>query len=228
MTRHAADGPSRHRKRLGPARLVLLALLSAVAIAAGTWTVDTYVAQLDQPRDMRGNPVLLPAPSKDVRENTDAISSVGIRLKVPATTLDVPIGAINEVDGVMDPPGFASAYLVRNYGANLEHASSGTVFVVMHSCRGGAVCPGNYLIDIAAGRAAVPDGADVYLGDLHYRVTGWQKVDKPEVGSEAAIWVNAPGRLVLLTCLQNPEQTASTQNMVVTAQLVEDGTLAAR
>ncbi|MDR2997075.1 MAG: class F sortase [Microbacterium sp.] len=172
---------------------------------------------------MRGNPVVFPAPSKELLEQIDAVSSEGgIRLKVPAATLDVPVGALNEVNGVMDPPGFASAYLVRNYGANLAHATTGTVFVVMHSCRGGAVCPGNYLIDVAAGTTAVPNGTDVYLDGLHYRVTGWQKVDKPKVGAVAEIWENVPGRLVLLTCLQNKRQTASTQNMVVIAQLVTD------
>lgn len=219
-----AHAEARPKRRLGPVRIILAIAFSLVAVIAAGWTINAYLAQQTQPKDMRGIPVVFPAPSPEMLERIDAVASEGgIRLNVPVAALDVPVGAINQVDGVMDPPGFASAYLVRNYGANLAHAAVGTVFVVMHSCRGGAVCPGNYLIDIPAGAAAVPDGTDVYLGDLHYRVTGWQKVDKPQVGATAEIWENAPGRLVLLTCLQNRKQTASTQNMVITAQLVADG-----
>jgi hypothetical protein len=217
----AARAAVRSKRQLGPVRLIIVTVFSLVAVIAAGWTVHASLAQQDQPTDMRGNPVVFPAPSPEMLARIDAVPSEGgMRLNVPAAALDVPVGAINQVDGVMDPPGFASAYLVRNYGANLAHATVGTVFVVMHSCRGGAVCPGNYLIDIAAGTASVPQGTDVYLGDLHYRVTGWQKVDKPQVGATAEIWENVPGRLVLLTCLQNRTQTASTQNMIITAQLV--------
>lgn len=219
----AVRAAARRKRRLGPARMILATAFSLVAVIAAGWTVNAYLAQQEQPKDMRGNPVLFAAPSQEMLDRIDAVPAEGgIRLEVPVAALDVTVGAINQVDGVMDPPGFASAYLVRNYGANLAHATMGSVFLVMHSCRGGAVCPGNYLIDVAAGTASVPIGADVYLDDLHYRVTGWQKVDKPEVGDTAEIWENVPGRLVMLTCLQNKEQTASTQNMVVTAQLVAD------
>ncbi|NYG07273.1 hypothetical protein BJ986_001760 [Phycicoccus badiiscoriae] len=127
---------------------------------------------------------------------------------------------MNEVNGIIDPPGFSSAYLVRNYGAPLARATTGTVFVVMHSCRGGAVCPGNYLINVAAGTSSLKPGADVYVGGLHYHVTGSQKVYKPDVHTQTDIWTNAPGRLVLFTCLQVPAQTESTDNMIITAQLV--------
>jgi hypothetical protein len=113
---------------------------------------------------------------------------------------------------------------VRNFGANLAHARTGTVFVVMHSCRGGAICPGNYLIDVAAGTASVKTGADVSVNGLHYRVTGWKKVYKPDVHSDAAVWANAPGRLVLFTCLQITAQTESIDNMIITAQLVAPAT----
>lgn len=202
-------------------RISIAGLLAAVAVVAGAWTVSTYVTQQSYPKDMRGTPVLLPQPSKAVQERTDAVSSAnGLKLRVPSTGLTVPVGALNEVDGVIDPPGFSSAYLVRNFGATLSTAHSGTVFVVMHSCRGGAVCPGNYLINVAAGTSALTPGADVYVGELHYRVTGSQKVYKPDVHATADIWANAPGRLVLLTCLQVPTQSESTDNMVITAQLV--------
>ncbi|QNE37778.1 class F sortase [Leifsonia shinshuensis] len=200
--------------------MAIAGVLCAVAIVAGALTVSSYLGG-DQPRDMRGNPVDLPAPSEAVRRRTEAVAQVhGMTLRVPSAGLAVPLGELNEVDGVIDPPGFSSAYLVRNYGAQLAHAGSGTVFVVMHSCRGGAVCPGNFLTDLTAGTASVRVGADVFVGGLHYRVTGSETVHKPDVHADAALWANAPGRLVLLTCLQTPAQTASVANLVISAQLV--------
>lgn len=211
----------RRRRRVGPVRLVIAGLLCAVAVVAGCWTVSTVVVEQSYPKDMRGDPVMLPRPAEAVEAKTDAVPQVaGRTLRVPSTGLTVPLGELNEVDGVIDPPGFSSAYLVRNYGADPGHAASGTVFVVMHSCRGGAVCPGNYLIDVGAGTASLKAGADVYVAGLHYRVTGSEKVYKPDVHANTRIWTNTPGRLVLLTCLQVPEQTQSVDNMVITAQLV--------
>ncbi|MGH1522744.1 class F sortase [Leifsonia sp. L25] len=206
---------------MGPVRIAVAGALCVAAVVAGGWTVSTVLTEQSYPKDMRGAPVVLPQPSEAVREKTDAVAQVaGRTLRVPATGLTVPLGELNEVDGVIDPPGFSSAYLVRNYGAGPSHAASGTVFVVMHSCRGGAVCPGNYLIDVDAGTSSLKAGADVYVAGLHYRVTGAEKAYKPDVHTNARIWANAPGRLVLLTCLQVPDQTESIDNMVITAQLV--------
>lgn len=215
MARH-----SRTRRRPGSVRIAIAAALAAVAVAVGGLTVASYLGG-GHPRDMRGNPVDLPEPSQAVQRKTEAVAQVdGRTLRVPSAGLTVPLGELNEVDGVIDPPGFASAYLVRNYGTQLAHAGIGTVFVVMHSCRGGAVCPGNYLTDLTAGTSSLPVGADVFVGGLHYRVTGSQAVYKPDVHADTALWANVPGRLVLLTCLQTPAQTASVDNLVISAQLV--------
>jgi hypothetical protein len=219
---------SGNRRRPGAVRIIIAAILGVVALVAGGCTLDTYLTEQTYPKDMRGNPVVLPAPARDVSRAVDAVSSVrGMRLRVPATGLDVQLGELNEVDGIIDPPGFDAAYLVRNFGADLDHAHGGTVFVVMHSCRGGAICPGNYLIDVAAGTGSLREGADVYVDGLHYRVTGWRKVYKPDINADATVWVNTPGRLVLFTCLQTPAQTESIDNMVITAQLIDDEAITA-
>lgn len=214
--------PGRRTGRLGWAvRIAVAGLLLAAAAIAGAFTVTSYLTEQGYPRDMKGDPVLLPPPPVAVQEQTHAIPSVdGRTLRVPSTGLNVPLGELNEVGGIIDPPGFASAYLVRNYGSDLTNAATGTVFVVMHSCRRGAICPGNYLIDVAAGTASVRTGADIYVARLHYRATGWQKVPKPDVRSASDVWAIVPGRLVLLTCLQIPAQTASIDNMIITATLV--------
>lgn len=218
---HPLTPTTPRRRRSHRLRLTASVLLCAVGVIAGAKAVATYVDQQRYPEDMAGHPVLVEQPPASDLAKVNAVSHVADRrLRVPSTGLNVPLGELNEVAGVIDPPGFASAYLVRNYGAHLTQASRGTVFAVMHSCRGGAVCPGNYLIDVDAGAASVKPGADVYLAGLHYRVTGWQKVYKPDVHADTDIWASTPGKLVLLTCLQVPAQTKSIDNMVITAQLV--------
>ncbi|MFJ3392163.1 sortase family protein [Leifsonia aquatica] len=215
--RHRASARRRSR-RLGVPRIVLLSLLGIVAIVAATYTVSTYLHEQTFPKDMNGQPVVVESVASPKNHAVPQVD--GRTLRVPSRKLTVPLGELDQVDGVIDPPGFASAYLVRNHGATLGNAADGTVYVVMHSCRGGATCPGNYLIDVASGQASVPNGADVYVAGLHYRVTGSHSVYKPDVSSDAEIWQNTPGKLVLLTCLQVPAQTKSVDNMVITAQLV--------
>lgn len=213
--RHRA---SVRRRRLGVTRIVLLTLVCVAGIVAGGWTVTAYLHEQDLPKDMNGNPVAVESVSSG---RSHAVSQIGGRtLRVPSQRLTVPLGELDQVDGVIDPPGFASAYLVRNHGNTLANAAAGTVYVVMHSCRGGAICPGNYLIDVATGHASVAPGDDVYVAGLHYRVTGSHSISKPDVSTDAEIWQSTPGRLVLLTCLQVPQQTKSVDNMVITAQLV--------
>lgn len=221
--RHEITPPIR-RQRPGPLRILIAGLLCLVAIAAGTYSISTNLTEQTYPKDMRGHPVILPPIPLAVREASHAVAALpGMSLRVPSAGLAVPLGELNEVNGVIDPPGFTSAYIVRNFGVSLAHIQQGTLFVVMHSCRGGATCPGNYLINVAAGTASVKTGANVYINNLHYRVTGWTKVYKPNVHTAPAIWANTPGRLVLFTCLQTPTQTESIDNIIISAQLVSPG-----
>ena len=218
-------------------RGVAAGILGLITVVAATYAVLGYLAQSALPTDMDGRPVIVDPISPDVTAKAGAVDVLGAqegygatsrgknRLRVPSTGLDVPMGALNAVGGVIDPPGFASAYFVRNYGAHTqsqEMASRGTVFVVMHSCRGTSRCPGNYLIDIRHATATVSVGADVFLDGLHYRVSGTETDPKTQVASDPSIWDNTPGRLVLFTCLQRADQGPSTDNMVITAELVSD------
>lgn len=218
---------TRRQDRSGRWRVALASLLGLVTLLAGAYAVQLYVSQLALPRDMDGRPVVAAQVPPDEAARADAVAVLddGARLRVPAAGMDVAMGAVNAVDGVIDPPGFSTAYFVRNYGAHTnseETASRGTVFVAMHSCSGNARCPGNALIDIAHGTATVPVGADVYLDGLHYRVTGSSAVGKPQIAHDQTFWQNTPGRLVLLTCLQRPGGRTSVDNMVITAELVPD------
>jgi hypothetical protein len=171
--------------------------------------------------DMAGNlvaplPGATPAPAKLAAMH--AVSQDGGQhFTVPAVGLDVPLGALDDVDGVITPPGFTSAYWVRNKGVTPQHASQGTVFVVMHSLMGGGMGPGNYLIDEEHATSRVPVGATIEVAGLTYKVTGSSAIDRGQLAGRADVWENTPNRLVVITCLLTPGDNAPIDNMVITA-----------
>jgi len=178
-------------------------------------TVAAVAADESVPHDLAGNTVQVdgPAPAPSASATPDGVG----RFSAPSVGLDVPLGAVSVVDDVLQPPGFTSAYWVRNLGVAPAVASTGTVFVVMHSLRGGGVGPGNALIDVADGRARIADGADIAVAGVHYRVDRSEALAKTAIGGEADVWADTPGRLVVITCLQRPDGRPSTENMVIEA-----------
>lgn len=102
-------------------------------------------------------------------------------------------------------------------GVPLSRGSQGTVFVVMHSVRGGGVGPGNYLTNVRAGTSTVATGSTIDVAGVSYHVTGWKTILKGGLATDAEVWANTPGRLVVITCLEHPNGSPSTDNMVITA-----------
>jgi hypothetical protein len=195
-------GTTRRRRRL-----VLLVI-----------TVGGIVRYYSGPVDLHGNRVqaddAVPPMSK-----SSAVPAIGDdRFVVESVGLDVPLGALNAVDGVIEPPGFTSAYWVRNEGVSPADGEKGTVFVVTHSLRNGATGPGNYLIDVDRRTSKVGIGAKITVDDATYTVTGTQTIDKPDIAHASSIWADKPGRLVVITCLQRPEGGLSQQNVVIEAE----------
>ncbi|MDQ0031066.1 class F sortase [Arthrobacter bambusae] len=171
--------------------------------------------------DMRGNlvaplPGATPAAAKLAAMHVVAQDD-GQNFRVPAVGLDVPLGALDDVDGVITPPGFTSAYTVRNKGVTPGHAAQGTVFVVMHSLMGGGMGPGNYLIDEEHASSRVPVGAVIEVAGLEYKVTGSSAIDRGQLANRAEVWQNTPNRLVVITCLLTPGDNAPIDNMVIYA-----------
>ena len=207
-------------------RWITVGLTVAAVILLGTAGV-VGIRMLTAPHahtaiDMRGNPVVVDpgtAPSRATVSAMHVTPDTGTRLTVPSVGLDVPLGALNAVRGTITPPGFTQAYWVRNVGVSVDGASRGTVYVVMHSVRGGGVAPGNYLIDVRDQRAKVANGATITVGDAAYSVTGSAAVPKEKLSSDAQVWQSTPGRLVIITCLQVPANTPSVDNMVIFATL---------
>jgi hypothetical protein len=201
---------------------------AAAAVAALTMILVAVAAGLVRgagkeagPVDMRGNPVRPePAAGTAPRAPVEATPEGIGRFVVSSAGLDVPLGSLKAVDGAIDPPGFTSAYWVRNLGVSVDRAAEGTVFVVMHSLRDGGVGPGNYLIDVERQRAKVGVGAVIGLGKADYRVTGIRVIGKDRIGAAARVWTNTPNRLVVITCLQRRNGAPSTENLVIEASRI--------
>ncbi len=193
---------------LGVAGLVLAALVVFAPKPAG------HLVDLD------GNAVALDggaAVAPEVPLPTDGPASG--RFRVPSVGLDVPLGALRAVGDVIEPPDFVRAFLVADRGARPDAPESGTVFVVMHSLRGGGRAPGNLLMDPSSSAARVAPGVLIEVAGTRYTVTGSRLVDKPQLASDADVWRNAPGRLVVITCQQLVSGKRSVQNLVITGQL---------
>ena len=189
---------------------VALLIVGATGVGSGSKSEQAEVAGLD--------PGTLPPPA--TIQAMHSVPDVGLRFTARSVGLDVPLGELTMVDGNITPPGISSAYMIRNLGVPLSGATTGTVFVVMHSCRNACHAPGDWLTNRAAGTPSLADGSLITVGELTYRVTGWQKYAKTSIGTQADVWAAKPGRLVVITCLELPTGEEPVDNLVITAQLV--------
>jgi len=222
--------PVKTKRRLSD---ILLLVLAVMLIAGGATygivaTIQSHNVQTMV--DLEGNHV---APDDNsmfdpnVAKQMDAKDDTGQRFIIDSVNLDVPLGEVNEVGGVINPPGFTSAYLIRNKSVSLDKADTGTVYVAAHSLRSPGKAPGNYVINIAAGNITVPYGATIQVGDRTYVMTSSEIVAKTDLGDDSKLWANTPGMLVFITCLQydDPSKYKNTgghspTNAVIIGQLV--------
>ncbi|WP_437582534.1 class F sortase [Paramicrobacterium sp. CJ85] len=197
---------------------VAAACMAVVLICIGViGLVSSAEDSPDAVPDMNGKPVTFEAGAKPSPEASPT-PDIGTEFEVPSVGLDIPLGALSAVNGEITPPGFTSAYWIRNVGVSPKDADTGTVYVVMHSLRDGAVGPGNYLIDVANERAAVDEGAKILVDGISFSVTSSRHVSKSELPNDAEIWADTTNRLVIITCLQRADGSPSTDNMVIIAE----------
>lgn len=225
------SGRSRASRRMPLWLSIFLALISAAALVLLTITMPA-TADAAVPVDLDGRPVRLEQSvessavavadsviSQVSVDDSTEIADIGDWLVIASVGLDVPLGSLVESDGVIEPQGFTSAYLVRNRGVSPERAEAGTVYVVMHAVQGGRA-PGNYLVDPETGDIADLTGSHVVIAHRDYLVTGVETIAKSDLANRADIWRGISGRLVLITCL--PEGSGySSDNVVVTAELID-------
>ncbi|ROP74464.1 class F sortase [Curtobacterium sp. PhB115] len=213
------------RRRRGGALLWSVATVAVTALVVGVVGVVTATTGSASPTAITGTSLdgkhvtLDPGESGGAATASNAVTDTGDRLEVPSVGLDVPLGELDAVDGQITPPGFSEAYRVRNTGVGLADRADGTVFVVMHSLRNGAIGPGNLLIDVDGQRSEVAVGSSVRIGDARWTVTGSERITKATVAADADVWADEPGRLLLITCLQRPDGSASVDNVVIEATL---------
>jgi hypothetical protein len=229
--------PQQERKRKKRGFPVWLLVMMGVVLMVGSVGYIAYSTLVppvpNATKDMKGNWVV-PEDDDGLGVDTSAQTELpGQRLIVPQACLsandclDVPLGAMNQVDNIINPPGFYTAFWVRNLGTSLKTPEEGTVYIAAHSLRHGGVGPGNYLIDIDNETARVPEGALIEADGVRYRMTEWRSVPKPDLPKEKDIWEDVPGRIVLITCLQRPDNSASRNNILIIGMLENMPTVSA-
>ena len=211
---------SKPRRAIAPVRRksrIIVPLLSVLMIAAGIG-VFVFLRPPDGPRDMNGHVVVPDDPiatSSSFMEASDmVIDDGGLGFQIPSVKLNVPLGSINDVGGVMSPSNFTSAFVVRNRGVGLDHATKGTVYIVTHSTQSGTA-PGNF---VQENQQVIVRPGDIIKADDHdYAVASSRIVKKTEIDFETDVWDETiSGRLVFITCLLNGR---SDSNIIIIATL---------
>ncbi|MCL2736572.1 MAG: class F sortase [Propionibacteriaceae bacterium] len=211
------------KKRRGGIWIVLLSiLLVAAGVTVGVVSLWPHAPAPNALVDLKGNVIVPEDPSATEPAFMQAADMVvddgGKGFVVPAVNLNVPIGSINEVDGVMNPANFTSVFWIRNRGVSMDNASQGTVYMVTHAVAGG-MAPGNMLQ--SKQHIALNPGDKMMVNNLTYDFVEAQVIPKTEIGNAAHsdLWANVPGRLVLVTCLVRPEGGIAIDNLVIIGQL---------
>jgi len=224
VTPDASEQPQQEekKKRRGIVPLILAIVLICGGIGTGLWYwVGGPSTASGGLVDIEGNIVIPDDPdatSPAFLEAADMVEDEGGEgFSIPSVGLKVPLGSVNEVDGVMNPPNFTSAFWIRNRGVSVENADQGTVYVVAHSVQWGKA-PGNYLQDHE--QILVKTGDYVQVDGRTYQITNVELILKTDIGNHEELWANTPGMLVFVTCLQRNDHAASTNNLVVVGQLV--------
>src|SRR5690606_37790774 len=103
-------------------------------------------------------------------------------------------------------------------GASFDEPTVGTAYIVMHSLRGEGVGPGNLLFDTLTGDLLVSEGDVMIVADSAYEVRSFEVSAKDALPTASTVWESVPNRLVVITCLQNSDGSASVRNLVITAE----------
>ena len=213
--RHAPRSTSRWRRRNIVAASAVVVASGMIITSAALLAPHAQTVSDSPPTDLAGNAVQFDGPQPD--PSASATPTGTGRFQSTSVGLDVPLGSLDVIDDELEPPGFTSAYWVRNLGVAPSDSADGTVFVVMHSLRNGGQAPGNALIDVENGRARIATGEAIVVDDVAYKVVDTETVDKTQISHDQSVWADTPGRLVVITCLQRPDGAPSTENVVIEA-----------
>lgn len=155
---------------------------------------------------------------KPTAEDMKQVSNIGKRFKAPSVGLDVQLGAMNEVNGLVKPTNFTNAFTIRNrgIGENLKKAKNGTLYIAMHATDVGSIAPGNFLVDNNTRSNRLKEGDTVEVGKLKYKITEYKREGKSLIAQDKELWNGkTKNRIVILTCFPN-----SMDNAVFIGELV--------
>jgi len=151
-------------------------------------------------------------------EDMKQVSNIGKRFKAPSVGLDVPLGAMNEVNGMVRPTNFTNAFTIRNkgIGEDLKKSDKGTLYVAMHATDVGAIAPGNFLVDNDTRSNRLQEGDTVDVGGQKYKITEYRREGKDVIAQDKEVWNDKiKGKLIILTCFPN-----STDNALFIGELI--------
>lgn len=211
--------PPRRRRQWGIVGTLAAAGIGAMVFGMlGGWHSGTSTGA----RDLTGVEVAFePGVTPPPLAESEAVDDEGTRLRVPSRGLDVALGSLDSVDGDITPPGFTSAYVVRDRSVALEHAETGTAILAMHALARGTA-PGNALSDPTTHAPTLRAGDIVEVASVTYAVDEVRRIPKPDLAHDEDLWTPGPGRLIMITCLPR-EAGASLDNLVVVAHAVSQG-----
>ncbi|KYH43415.1 class F sortase [Branchiibius sp. NY16-3462-2] len=211
------------RRHRGAVTLALLAVVVGALAVAG-FSLRQYVAAPEPTHsgltDMNGA-IVVPDDPPDVQGAQ--VRSTGKRFVAPDQGLDVPLDSMDVTGGVINPPSFATAFLIRQYGQP-DDPASGLSVVTMHAVYGGR-SPGNYLFSMAPddSHAVIRAGDPVLVAGVGYTVTSTMVIDKVAATDSQRMWGRWKERgneLMIITCLQRAGQGSvhAADNLVVFAR----------
>ncbi|MDR0837371.1 MAG: hypothetical protein LBM94_04040 [Propionibacteriaceae bacterium] len=219
----AQEEDKKRRSPLG----IILSLLGVALVIAGIILAFLALRPAADPGyvDLDGTAV---TPDDGTMNNAEWVEKAnleeitGATFRVPERGLIYPYGEVNEVDGVINPPNFKGVFRIRNRGVSLESRETGTVYLATHALRGGGRAPGNDLSDMERGSSSLVRGMEMIVNTVTYYFDSSYTVSNDDLGRYPDLFgvgEQIPGRVVILTCMQKPDWSAPTENLVIVGWL---------
>jgi len=143
-----------------------------------------------------------------------------ISMKFPSVGLTLPMGTMQAVNGVIDPPSADIGYWISNRGVMPATNAQGSVFTACHTWERGEK-PCNKLYNPTDPSKTIKPNAPITVrtqtGTLDYVITNVEAVSKTAVATNQVpdVKCSVPDHLVVVTCVW-PDNG---QNFVITANL---------
>lgn len=216
-------------------RRVVFILLVMLGLGVGGYAI--YAANSTVPLKTLGvielvvsvEPFEIPPPPAEVEEDGELVDAAtreraypefAGRFLMPRLGVDVELRSMPIGDeggrSVVRPPTFQHAYLVDEPEFGTPTSTEGTAYVALHSAMGRDAAA-NPLTNPYSQETLVEPG-DIFIVDgVEYEVGSSQLIPKPELTQRDEVWTPEAGKLVILTCLQNPDFTPASKNVLTIA-----------